>query len=218
MSEIAPDFDQEEEGAGSPDMDAARTMLFPDAPDDEEEQLDEEQLDEEGAADDGGSSDDGAGGDEPAAPSSLAELAELAGLDVADLYDIPIAVNGAQEPTTLRALTELATQDTAAIERERESLDQQRTDFENQILQERATLQRVMAMLGPQNLTAEVIAQAQGMHQAYMDGGANGAPGGEARMERRCDVRSRKSGDCRIRSNIRLHGRGRGERLRSPAA
>lgn len=97
------------------------------------------------------------GGDADPVTASLKNLAEKAGVAVEDIYDIEVPTGDGQEPMTIGDLKDSFTALTK-LETTKQTFEDTRTDFENEMIRARAELQGIIQLLP--EVPAELIQRA----------------------------------------------------------
>ena len=121
---------------------------------------------DEGQADEGapGLSEEGLGmelddGGDAGITDTLQSLAEKSGLTLEALYATEVALGDGRDPTTLGALKDQF-QDYSRLVEKTEAFDEQRLEFENNMIRSRGELQEIVKLLPPGAVTDELIAEA----------------------------------------------------------
>lgn len=107
------------------------------------------------------------GGDaKDATTTTLHGLAETAGIDSKALYDLQVHMPDGHEPVTLGALRDKAV-GAIRVDEQRQTLDDQRTAFENEQIRARQELQEVVNLLP--ELPPGLVQKAKEAHVAHVD-------------------------------------------------
>ena len=93
-------------------------------------------------------------------------LAERAGIDAEALYQLSVPLGDGREAVKLGELKDKY-QDAARVDQTRTDLEQERSDFQNEMLRSRAELAEVLKLLP--NLPPELIARARAAHTSSLD-------------------------------------------------
>lgn len=93
-------------------------------------------------------------------------LAERAGIDAEALYALTVPLGDGREPVKLGDLKDKF-QDLQRVDQTRTDLEQERSDFQNEMLRSRQELSEVLKLLP--NLPPELIAKAQQAHVSNLD-------------------------------------------------
>lgn len=99
-------------------------------------------------------------------PSSLAELAESAGLTTEQIFELQVPMPDGAEPIKLGQLKDSAAE-FATLGEQTTELDDRRQDFENEMIRARQELTEVIQLLP--EVPPELIAQAKAKHTAHLD-------------------------------------------------
>lgn len=95
-------------------------------------------------------------------------LAESAGMDAEALYKLKVPLGDEHDPVTLGALKD-AYQSDQRIESKRLELEEERSDFQNEMIRSRGELAELIRLLGPDKIPPELIAHAQRAHIQQLD-------------------------------------------------
>lgn len=117
----------------------------------------------------GESAPEAGGGDTDEGLGTLAMdgLAERAGLTLEELFNVELPLGDEREPVTLGALKDKFTE-MARVDDSRTLLDEQRTDFENQMIRSRQELRSIVQMLGP-NVPPQLMQAAEASFRQNLD-------------------------------------------------
>lgn len=105
---------------------------------------------------------------EKAQPNSLESLAEIAGMEIKDLYSIAVPMADGGEPITIGELKD-AMQTRSTFQQERDDFETSRISQETAILRQRTELQQLAAAIGEDNLKPEVLDLLRAQSASYMD-------------------------------------------------
>ena len=110
-----------------------------------------------------------AGAGDPAEEiTEILGLAESAGIDAETLYGPEVPLGDELDPVTLGALKDTY-QDAQRIESKRLELEEDRSDFQNEMIRARGELAELINLLGPGAITPELVNRAQQMHADTLD-------------------------------------------------
>lgn len=99
-----------------------------------------------------------AGGDTDGLTQTLQSLAEKSGLDLKELYAVAVPLGDGREATTLGGLKDQFQEYSRLVEKT-EAFEENRTEFENNMIRSRAELQQIIAKLPAESLSQELLAE-----------------------------------------------------------